>query len=134
MGLLVSANPVYIIPQSTPFALTAIASDPDGDLLTVQLTDFGWAPNSPVFEFEGNVTGGSAQALYGPTTGVILNLGDNDFTGDFHNFYFNGGLGGLGEADVAPVRTSVPEATSSITLLLIGCVGLFLAAKRSVLA
>lgn len=67
-----------------------ISPDPLTDLLTADLDRFGFVPDGsvdpPLFEFEGEVTGGSLAADYGglgAPVGVTLSADSPDFQGNF---------------------------------------------------
>jgi len=94
-----------------------------GTLLMGNISSFGFAnaPGGEIFEFTATVTGGDLAALYGPSTGIILDAYDSGFNGTFLGSFANTGFG---VSDTAPV---VPEP-ATLLLALIGGIGL--AARR----
>jgi hypothetical protein len=95
-----------------------LSSPSDPGLLKVSLTEFGFSgtQNSTVFEFVGNVIGGSLSSYYSDGhMGIVLNPGTGTtFTGSFAAD-FHGGSAGMGTTD----NFGVPEP-ATLGLLLAG--------------
>ncbi len=103
-------------------------SPSDPGLLKVNLTQFGFSgsQNSTVFEFIGNVTGGSLSSYYSTgQVGIVLNPGTGtNFGGSFASD-FHGGSAGAGTVD----NFGVPEP-ATLGLLLAGGVALLARRRR----
>jgi len=108
------------------------AGNTTDQLLTGNLTGFGFGPAGTPFEFLFTVTGGSLAGDFGSTVGVILTAGaSSNYDGDFDGGFSNTGLDGV--SDTFAVRTpGVPEPlTASLGGLAMGALALGSLRRRS---